>query len=82
MTVTVQLFGPLAKLAGKRLIELTIEGPLSAGKLLRQELVAREPALAPVLPRCRLAVNHAYADDKQRITAADELALIGMVSGG
>jgi molybdopterin converting factor small subunit len=30
----------------------------------------------------RLAVNHAFAGDAQRVRPSDEIALIAMVSGG
>ncbi len=82
MQIAVQLFGPVADMVGRRLIELTIEGPLNAARLVDEYLARSEPALIPILPHCRLAINHAYAKGQERITATDELALIGMVNGG
>ncbi len=82
MTVSVLLFGPQAMLAGQQEIEITVaeESP-TAGNVLAA-LEAAEPKLAPSLRTSRLAVNHEFADANQPIQPGDEIALVGMVSGG
>jgi MoaE-MoaD fusion protein len=49
---------------------------------LRRALVERHPALARVLPRCRLAVNERLADEDEALPAGAEVAVIPPVSGG
>ncbi len=82
MTITIHLFGPIADAAGKRQLELSVDEPQTAGILLKRLIVEQVPALAPLLPSCRLAVNHAYADADAMIGGSDHVALIGLVSGG
>jgi molybdopterin synthase catalytic subunit len=45
-------------------------------------VVARHPALAAVAPRCRVAVNQAFAQSSDRVPDGAELALIPPVAGG
>lgn len=45
-------------------------------------LAARHPSLATLLPRCRLAVDHAFADGALRLSETSEIAVIPPVSGG
>lgn len=73
--LTVRLFGPLAQRAGAEavLVEVPSEAPTCAQVLA---------ALPAELAGHRLAVNHEYASADTKISEADELALIGMVSGG
>ena len=40
------------------------------------------PQLRGSLATSRVAVNHRFADKNERIDEGDEVALIGMVSGG
>jgi molybdopterin synthase catalytic subunit len=49
---------------------------------LRRALVAAHPALARVLPRCRIAVDHEFADDEAPIRDGVEVALVPPVAGG
>jgi molybdopterin converting factor subunit 1 len=49
---------------------------------LRAELARRFPALAALLARSAVAVNHDFADDARPLAAADEVAVIPPVSGG
>ena len=62
--------------------------PISAANPIPRDVLAALaracPAIADALPGCRLAVNHAFADgdDAPPIQSGDEVALIGMVSGG
>jgi molybdopterin converting factor subunit 1 len=48
----------------------------------RGALAARHPALARVLPRCRLAVNQEFAQDGDPVPDGAEVAVIPPVSGG
>ena len=82
MTLTIKLFGPQATLAGER--EVTIKTPqpsATAGEVLRL-LGQVSPALGPSLDASRLAINHEFAADTTVVRPSDEIALIGMVSGG
>ncbi|MEX0886391.1 MAG: MoaD/ThiS family protein [Phycisphaeraceae bacterium] len=82
MQVTVKLFGPQAQLAGCETLTLTLDAPQPTCGDLRIALADAAPPLAPSLPASRFAVNHEYVPDDQRISTDDELALIGMISGG
>jgi molybdopterin converting factor subunit 1 len=55
--------------------------PATVGEF-RGELAARHPALARVLPRCRLAVNQEFAQDGDPVPDCAEVAVIPPVSGG
>lgn len=78
--VTVLLFGPQAALAGVRQLRLDVPEGTVAG--VRAALAAACPALAASLASSRLAVNQEFAGDADLVSASDEIALIGMVSGG
>jgi len=80
--INVLVFGPLAQRAGCRMIMLDLPDGCVTCRQVRAALVQTVPRLAEVLPGCRLAVNHEYADDDRVVTGQDEVALIGMVSGG
>lgn len=79
--ITVKLFGPQAQSAQARELRLVLAGSPTVGAL-RAALAAAVPALAPSLASSRLAVNHEFAADSDAVSATDEVALIGMVSGG
>lgn len=79
--ITVKLFGPQAQLAQARQVRLDLAEVPTVGAL-RAALAEAKPALAPSLAASRVAVNHAFAADSDMISADDEVALIGMVSGG
>lgn len=82
MRVSVLLFGPQATLAGARSVDVDVptEAPTASDVLLALRETA--PALAGSLASSRLAVNHEFATSDQSIRQGDEVALIGMVSGG
>lgn len=82
MEVTVRLFGQEASAVGRAAMTVRLDGDRCTPAALRAALLAAEPRLAATLPHCRLAVNHAFASEMQPITATDEVALIGLVSGG
>lgn len=82
MQVCVKLFGPQASAAGRRVIVVDLpEGPLDSATVL-QHAAGACPDLARVLGGCRIAVNHDFVGDKFSLRPADEVALIGQVSGG
>lgn len=81
MTVRVRLFGPEAKAVGES--ELTLDLPAGASCAdLRTEIRNQHPSLNGSLDHARFAVNSEFSDDSQVITENDEIALIGLVSGG
>jgi molybdopterin converting factor small subunit len=80
--VTVRLFGQEARAAGRDTVIVPLADAQCTCGHLRAALLAAEPRLAATLPNCRWAVNHAFATETQPIAATDEVALIGLVSGG
>lgn len=81
MTVSVHLFGPIASAAGTPLCTIALETDRSPAAVLRR-LGEICPAIQPLLPGCRLAVNSRFASPDTVISNQDELAVIGLVSGG
>ncbi|MEM6550935.1 MAG: MoaD/ThiS family protein [Planctomycetota bacterium] len=81
MQITIQLFGMQARLADTRAVELDLPDNADCQAAL-DRLAADCPALAESIPASRLAVNQHYAEPHHRLTAGDEVALIGMISGG
>lgn len=81
MHQTVLLFGPQARLAGKREVNLDLPDDADVAAVLRA-LADAEPSLVPSMNVSRLAINQDFADADRRIGANDELALIGLISGG
>ena len=82
MTIHVLLFGPMAQAAGANQIAVPIDTNAISCADLRQRILQTTPALDRLLPACRFAVNQQFVDDAHLATPADEVALIGMVSGG
>jgi molybdopterin converting factor subunit 1 len=81
MTLTVLLFAAARELAGAE--SLPVELPArSTVADLRAELSRRRPALAGLLAKSALAVNHDFAQDERVLFATDEVAVIPPVSGG
>lgn len=81
MDVTVMLFGPQADLAGCREIQLQVDATATCAEL-RRALASHCPTLIPSLGDSRFAVNQQMVDDNHVVQACDEVALIGLVSGG
>jgi len=83
MKIRVLLFGPYADAVGAD--ALTVAFP-ERNEVTTPEILAalrREaPSIAAALPSARLAVNERFADFEQRVSESDEVALIGLVSGG
>ncbi len=82
MRVSVLLFGPQATLAGARSVDLAIEKEAPSVSDVLAALHEAAPALTGSLASSRLAINHEFAAADQTIRQGDEVALIGMVSGG
>ncbi|GIW75335.1 MAG: hypothetical protein KatS3mg104_0398 [Phycisphaerae bacterium] len=78
----VLLFGPIAQTAGTTCAEVMIEQPDILVEQLIETLCRQNPGIASSVRTCRIARNHAFAQDHERVSFRDELALIGMVSGG
>jgi molybdopterin converting factor small subunit len=78
--VKVKLFGPQAAMAGMREVEVEAAEATVSG--IKAALAAAVPPIAATVGQSRIAVNHEFAGDGDLIRAGDEVALIGMVSGG
>ena len=81
MEVRVLLFGPEADAMQSRFAVVEVEHPVTCDAL-RRALEESHPALGPFLPAARFAINSEFAGADSLIKAGDEVALIGMVSGG
>jgi len=75
------LFFAVAREAAGRESEALAAWPPTVGEL-RVALQALHPSLGRVLPRCRLAVNQAFAHDGDPVPDGAEVAVIPPVSGG
>jgi len=83
MQISIRLFGPMAPAAGKSIVDVTIADDTEITcAALRLELTRSVPSLLGLLSACRFAVNHEFVGEDQVVGAGDEVALIGMVSGG
>jgi molybdopterin synthase catalytic subunit len=77
----VRLFGPAREAAGADSIALELREPATAADAVAA-LAAAHPALKPLLPRARVAVNFAYVDASTRLAPGDEIAILPPVGGG
>jgi molybdopterin converting factor subunit 1 len=60
----------------------TLDLPVATVSEAVAALVTRHPALGPLLPRCRVALNGAFTDPSAPVSEGDELVLIPPVAGG
>jgi molybdopterin converting factor small subunit len=81
MTVRVLLFGAEADAAGRDAVAVSLP-PGSTCERLKDVLAREVPELKPLLSAARLAVNAEFAPPGATIHPGDEVALIGLVSGG
>ena len=77
----VLLFGPAREAAGNARVQVRVDGPATAGLVLAA-LERAHPALAPLLPQARVAVNRRYVDADSPVAPGDEIAVIPPVGGG
>jgi len=83
MTVTVRLFGPQARMVDRDSVAIELPETEPTCARLREALSEAAPSLNGSLPGSRFAVNYEYVvDETTSLYADDEIALIGMVSGG
>ena len=82
MTVFIKLFGPLSRVAGSGELAIAVGHPRPTCGEIRTRLATAEPLLAAMLPACRFAINHDFVADDREIAEGDEVALIGLTSGG
>lgn len=62
---------------------VSVEVPAGATvAVLRAELAQQFPALASLLAKSAIAVNHDFAENTHVLAATDEVAVIPPVSGG
>lgn len=81
MRITVLYFAAAREAAGTDREELEL--PPGAEVATALEVAAtRHPALRPLLPRCRVAVQQHFASRETRLQEGDEVALIPPVAGG
>jgi molybdopterin converting factor small subunit len=80
--VEVLLFGPAAGAVGRD--RLTVEVPDDAPTCGRvcEAMIDAEPKLRRLVDGGRMAVNQRLAPEDQQVSERDEIALIGLVSGG
>jgi molybdopterin converting factor small subunit len=81
MTIRVLLFGPEAAAAGRDRVEVEAPADPTCHEL-RERIGAACPALRPLLPAARFAINAEFAAMDAVVRPGDEVALIGLVSGG
>ena len=81
MQIDILLFGPQAKLAQSARVTIDLNHTPTVAEAL-SVLGQSVPELVPTLKASRLAVNHEYAQKDDVLCEDDEVALIGMVSGG
>src|SRR5699024_628615 len=82
MKLKVKLFGHQAQLTNKREIDIELNGASAHIAQVRQALGEKETALLDSLPVSRLAVNHEFSSEQKKVQVNDEIALIGLISGG
>ena len=81
ISIRVQLFAGASDVAGSREIFVDVPSVPTVG-MLRKVCAIQVPALASLLERSMIAVNHDFADDSRIIRYEDEIAVIPPVSGG
>ena len=82
MTYRVLLFGAEAMAAGSKSVDIASDEPALTTADLKTLLIEAVPAIAGTVPTCRVAVNKSFVTDDHKIAPTEEIALIGMVSGG
>jgi molybdopterin converting factor small subunit len=82
MQVSLKLFGPEARIVGRRELLIDVERlPIQCAKL-RQRILEEEPRLSSLLATARFAVNFDFVEEDHLVGANDEVAIINQVCGG
>lgn len=81
LRVKLLLFAMARERAGRAAVELEL-GERATLAALKEELRRAVPALEPLIPVMRFAIDSEYADDDQTIPPGAEVAAIPPVSGG
>ena len=81
ITLKVLFFAAAREEAGTSEVSLAVAAGTDT-EALRATLLARFPALEPLLPRCALARNSSYVEGVATLAHGDEVAVIPPVSGG
>jgi sulfur-carrier protein len=81
LTLRVLLFAKLRDEIGSDATSVELPTGASVAELRRQ-LAETYPALAPLLAKCAVAVDHDFAEDAHPLAAGNEVAIIPPVSGG
>src|SRR5687767_13926685 len=81
MRLSILYFAAARERAGTDREVLELAGPLTAAGLAK-ELAQRHPALAPLLPHLRIAVNQEFVAAEAAVPDGAEVALIPPVAGG
>lgn len=81
MQVNVLLFAAARQAAGSDSIRIELPNDARVSDVFA-ELKVRLPAIEPLIPSCRIALDSAYVDTDATICEDNEIALIPPVSGG
>jgi molybdopterin converting factor subunit 1 len=81
MSIDVLLFAAAREAAGRDRLRLDVPDDATVGGLFAV-LAAHTPALAPVLPHCRAAVDERFAARDVRLSPGSVVAVLPPVSGG
>jgi molybdopterin converting factor subunit 1 len=81
-TVRVQLFAAARDAAGIDTLWVEVPGGSETVAHLRLRIAEQSPALADLLPRCRLAVDDEFASDDDPVAIGQSVAVLPPVSGG
>lgn len=79
--IEVRLFGPAREAAGAAAVTVEVADGATAGEVVAA-VGHRFPGLGDLLPRSRVAVNHAYVDASSPVADGDEVAILPPVGGG
>jgi molybdopterin converting factor subunit 1 len=78
----VRLFAIARQLAGRDVLEIELDDATSTVAKLREQLAAKCPPLAPLIPHLMIAIDSRYANNSDIIMPGVEIACIPPVSGG
>ncbi len=83
MILTIRLFGPFAAAVGERSVTLDLPDRFGISVSEIFFLLGEQyPAITDMLKQSFMAVNGKFANTNSIVTVKDELAVIGLVSGG